>query len=305
MSQSPQEPTEKFKPNLSGPQETLLAILDARAIDARSANPILNDQYAAQIVDKLDYNFAKLGMDAPKAAVLAVRAKYLDRWAAEALQQARQQGEPVTVLHLAAGLDTRALRLQDACGDGNGKEDEEPLVRWVDVDLLDVVEVRRRLRLPEPDAARMRYELVGADVTDEGWLGRLGLPRDRRTFVVFEGLTMYLQPEQGRALVEALTSYFVGGGGRNQMAFDCLNWFPLLVQRIEPIVSQTGSKFSWPINDSRELEGWHEGLRLRDDVWGSDNPENVNLPAIMKWPYWLASWIPGLRTMARFVRYEW
>lgn len=309
MASATQAPAEKFKPNLSGTQETLLAILHVRALDANSASPILGDQYAKRIVDQLDYDFSKLGVAKEKAAILAVRAKVLDRWVAEALLQAGQQGEPLTVLHLAAGLDTRALRLQEALGgvgvggDGDGDGEQGPRVRWIDVDLPDVVEVRKKLHLPEPDAGRMRYELVGADVTEENWLARLSVPRNGATFVVFEGLTMYLQPAQGRALVETLTSYFVGG--RNQMAFDCVNWLSLLGQRLEPILSSTGSRFSWGIDEPAELEGWHQGLRLRDTVLAFDNPENKHLPGVVQWIFWVLSWIPGLRTMGMYLNYEW
>ncbi|ROW06697.1 hypothetical protein VPNG_06776 [Cytospora leucostoma] len=310
MAPPTQAPAEKFKPNLSGTQETLLAILHVRALDAKSPRPILGDQYAKRIVDQLDYDFSKLGVAKEKAAILAVRAKVLDRWVAEALQQAKQQREPLTVLHLAAGLDTRALRLQEAFGSvggdgggGGGGGEHEVNVRWIDVDLPDVVEVRKKLRLPEPDAGLMRYEVVGADVTEENWLSRLNIPRDGTTFVVFEGLTMYLQPAQGRTLVETLTSYFVGG--RNQMAFDCVNWLSLLGQRLEPILSSTGSKFSWGIDEPRELEGWHNGLRLRDTVLAFDNPENKNLPGVVQWIFCVLSWVPGLRTMGMYLNYEW
>lgn len=288
---------DRLRPNLTGAQETLLAILYSRALDAKTATPILGDKYAVRLVDQLDYDFSKLHLISLKAAAIVLRARFLDRWTVQFLQQAQHDGEPVTVLHLAAGLDTRALRLQEHCvKDG-------PHIRWVDVDLPDVVDVRRRLRLPEPDNGNMQYELASADVTDELWLAKLRLPRDRKTLVVFEGLSMYLQPAHGRALIEQLTGYFVKAG--NQMAFDCFNWFPLMVQRLEPIVTSTGSSFSWAINDPKELEGWHQGLHLRDEILPADNPENARLPIVMRCFCWIVSWIPGLRTSARYVRYEW
>lgn len=301
MDLSSNAPMHKIKPNLSGTQETLLDILQCRAYDAKSANPILNDQYAVRIVDQLDYDFARLGSARRKAAMISVRTKWLDRFVADFLQQARQQREPVTVLHLAAGLDTRALRLQGVCENGDGGKD--PLVRWVDVDLPDVVEVRQKLGLPEPEARRMQYQLVGANVTSENWLPELGLPRDRATFVVFEGLTMYLQPVQGRNLIETLTGYFVGGG--NQMAFDCVNWLAIACQRLEPMLAKTGSCFTWAVNEPSDMEDWHQGLRLRDEVLAVDNSENAKLHPFSRWICWFFSWIPGLRTMWRYVRVEW
>ncbi|ROW03116.1 hypothetical protein VMCG_05821 [Cytospora schulzeri] len=301
MDLSSKAPTVKIRPNLSGTQETLLAILQCRLIDARSAKPILNDQYAARIIDQLDYDFDRLGADKRKAGIMSVRAKWLDRWVGDFLQQARQQRQPVTVLHLATGLDTRALRLQEVCevvGEG-----QDPLVHWVDVDLPDVVDVRQRLGLPEPEARRMQYRLVGADVTSEGWLSRLDLPRDRSTCIVFEGLTMYLQPAQGRTLLETLTGYFVGGG--NQMAFDCINWVTIATQKLEPMLAKTGSRFIWAVNKPREMERWHQGLRLRDEVLATTNSENAKLDTLGRWAFWVCSLIPGLRTMGRFVRFAW
>lgn len=293
-----QTPARRFKPNLTGAQETLLAILHARALDAKATPPILGDQYAVQLVNQLDYDFSKLWVIWLKAAVVVLRARFLDQWTAEFLQQAQHDGEPVTVLHLAAGLDTRALRLQGHRSEGKG-----PDVRWVDVDLPEVIDVRRRLGLPEPNTNSMQYEMVGADVTDALWLAKLRLPRGRRTLVVFEGLSMYLQPAQGRMLIEQLTDYFVGPG--NQLVFDCFNWFPLMVQRFEPIVASTGSKLSWAINDPKELEGWHRGLHLTGEVLPADNPENVRLPIIARCFCWIVSWVPSLRTSARYLRYEW
>lgn len=318
MATDPQSttPPPKINPNLSGPQETLLGILESRAIDARAAHPVLGDAHAVRILSRLDYDFRKLGVTSTKAAVLALRARCLDRWAANFLREARRRREPVTVLHLAAGLDTRALRLQEQLPPpGSGKEDDDnddgggagpSEVLWVDADLPDVVAVRRRLEIPAPETGGprgMRYELKAADVTDENWLARLGLPRDRRTFVIFEGLTMYLPPEQGRAFMQALTSYFVAEG--NEMAFDCVSWLLVAMHKLEPIVRNTNSSFQWYIDDPKELEQLHEGLRLRETILPVDNPGNADLPALPRWLLWIVSWIPLLRTVTHYARLEW
>jgi O-methyltransferase involved in polyketide biosynthesis len=292
-----QNRAQKLKPNLTGAQETLLAILYSRALDAKTPTPILGDQYAVRIADQLDYDFSKLHIFWFKAAAIALRARFLDQWTAEFLQKSQRDSEDVTILHLAAGLDTRALRLQEHCAKRG------PSVHWVDADLPDVIDVRRRLRLPEPDTDRIQYEMTAVDVTDELWLAKLRLPRDRKTIVVFEGLSMYLQPSQGRALIQQLTTYFVRSG--NQLVFDCFNWLLLLFQRLEPIVTSTGSTMSWAINDPTELEGWHQGLHLTGEILPSDNPENFRLPMFMRWFCWIVSWVPGLRTSARYLRYEW
>lgn len=291
----------RIQPNLTGAPETLLAILIARAIDAKSPRPVLGDEHAARIVDRLDYDFSKLGVHSYKAEAFALRARYLDRWVAAFLDHARLQNEPVTVLHLAAGLDTRALRLQEHLGGANSTSGE--LIHWVDTDLPAVVNVRRRLDIPEPGAAAMRYELKAADVAEKHWLAELGLPRDRKTFVVFEGLTMYLEPSCGRALIENLTNYFVAEG--NQMAFDCVHQGVVTMQKLEPIVRNTNAAFLWAINDSRDIEAYHRTLQLREEVSAVDNPGNADLSLLMRWALWLASWIPGTKRQCRYVRFKW
>lgn len=291
----------KLKPNLTGAPETMLAIVAARAIDSNSSHPILGDAYALGILQSLDYDFSKLGVRGYKAAVLALRARYLDRWVAAFLAQARQQNETVTVLHLAAGLDTRALRLQEELRTNQATAME--MVHWVDVDLPAVVDVRQRLMIPEPTVPGMRYELKAADVVEENWLAKLGLPRHQRTFVVFEGLTMYLDPAKGRALIQDLTDYFVAEG--NQMAFDCVHSWTLLVQKVEPIVRNTSSSFRWAIDDSRELEACHQGLQLREEVSAMDNPGIAEMSTVLRWLIWLVCWIPVFKRQSRFVRFEW
>lgn len=297
----PPHSSRKLKPNLTGAPETLLAILVARAIDANCARPILNDQNATRIVQSLDYNFSKLGVHAYKAAVLALRARYLDRWVAAFLAQAWQQSETVTVLHLAAGLDTRALRLEEALRTANGSSAE--LVHWVDIDLPAVVDVRQRLSIPEPTTSGFRYELKAADVAEENWLAKLELPRNQRTFVVFEGLTMYLEPTRGRALIQDLTDYFVAEG--NQMAFDCIHLGVVLMQKLEPILRNTSSSFRWAINNPRDLEACHHGLQLREEISAVDNPGNSEMSGLLSWLFWFVSWIPGTKQQARYVRFEW
>ena len=75
-----------------------------------------------------------------------------------------------TVLHLGCGLDSRVFRI-----------DPPATVRWYDVDLPDVIDLRRRL-YPE----RHDYELIATSVTDLRWLD--GIPADRPVLVVAEGL---------------------------------------------------------------------------------------------------------------------
>jgi O-methyltransferase len=65
---------DKTKVHLTQVQETLIITLRAKALDHRSKKPILNDEQADQILNRIDYDFGKLkslGND----NVIVVRAK--------------------------------------------------------------------------------------------------------------------------------------------------------------------------------------------------------------------------------------
>ena len=91
-----------------------------------------------------------------------------------------------TVINLAAGLDARPWRLE-----------LPPDLRWVDVDLPDILKYKTdSLKNEKP---RCRYEAVAADMTDaearRSLFSRIGA-ESKHTFIVTEGLLIYLTPEQ-------------------------------------------------------------------------------------------------------------
>jgi methyltransferase (TIGR00027 family) len=98
------------------------------------------------------------------------------------------------VVNLAAGLDTRAWRL-----------DVPPSLRWVDVDLPGILGYKTDAMRSQ--APRCRYEAIHADLTDErqrqSVLGR-AVGDAERTLAVSEGLLVYLTAEQVAALAAGL-----------------------------------------------------------------------------------------------------
>ena len=86
---------------------TNLATLYGRALDYRSAHPILGDKAADDAVRRIDYDFTKIGISRDRAVSVVLRAKPIDDWAAEYL---REHPDAI-VLHLGCGMDTRFQRL--------------------------------------------------------------------------------------------------------------------------------------------------------------------------------------------------
>jgi methyltransferase (TIGR00027 family) len=99
-----------------------------------------------------------------------------------------------TVLNLAAGLDTRPYRLY--------LPDD---LRWIEVDLPEIVEYKNRLLVAEQPGCLLRR--IGLDLTDvrqrRQLFKELG-QRTQHTLVITEGLLMYLSESQVGALAADL-----------------------------------------------------------------------------------------------------
>jgi O-methyltransferase involved in polyketide biosynthesis len=246
--------------HLTKEKETYLATLYGKALDSRVENPILGDTFADEVVRRIDFDFEKLKLPSGGAITLPTRAKHLDSWTREFLDSHPQS----TVLHLGCGLDSRVFRI-----------DPPATVRWYDVDLPDVIELRRRLY-----PARHDYEMIPSSVTDPHWLARI--PAERPVLVVAEGLVQYLSEQDAVALFNRITEHFLCG----QIIFDAYSRLTVrlinLAVRLNALLSKpttAGTRMFLPfgIDDPREIEKKVPRLRLITSVPFLTMPELVAL----------------------------
>jgi O-methyltransferase involved in polyketide biosynthesis len=263
----------------TGTQETMLATLYGRALDSRSRNSVLNDTAAGDAVQRIDYDFGKTGVKATDAVGIAIRAKVLDTWTSSFLAE----HPSATVLHLACGLDTRVERLNPSAS-----------VRWFDVDLPQVMELRSRL-LPPPSGD---YHQISASVTDPEWLA--SVPDDRPTVAVFEGLSMYLTEDQGHQLIQRITARFPGG----QLLFDVYGTWAIKLQKLMPAIRHAGATLHWGVDDPHEIEALHPGLECLDALRSVDLPGLDKLPMSGRISLAVTARIPKLRDMGRIMRFR-
>ncbi|MDH6678645.1 methyltransferase (TIGR00027 family) [Rhodococcus sp. LBL1] len=213
---------------------TNLCTLYVRACESHSPAPILGDDAAAEAVNRIDYDWARMRRYVRSGFsqyLVAMRAKQLDDWSVDFLSR----HPDAVVVHLGCGMDTRAFRVHPPA-----------TVQWFDVDQPHVIALRRRIYND-----RAGYRTIGSSVTDEAWLH--GIPADHPTLIVAEGLLMYLTGPEVRALLQRLTDRFDSG----ELVFDTL--------------SPTGPRLSkmftrgivrWGIRDVHEMERWNPRLRL-------------------------------------------
>ncbi|CAJ1495133.1 class I SAM-dependent methyltransferase [[Mycobacterium] kokjensenii] len=194
------------KVTLTGVSETALLTLNARAVEARRSDGILEDPLAITLADSIDYDFSKFG---PTRQDIALRALAFD----DQTRRFLRQHPTGTVVALAEGLQTSYWRVSAGVPDTG--------FRWLTVDLPPIVEIRSRL-LP----AAPKISVCAQSALDYSWMDRVD--PDNGVFISAEGLLMYLQPEQSLGLIQECARRFPGG----RMLFDVPPpWMAAVIRR--------------------------------------------------------------------------
>lgn len=211
--------------DLTGASETLLLPLHARAEHTLSARPRFEDRAAVDLIARLDYDFSEARRDRLMSDGVILRTLTLDPLVSGFL--ATHPG--ATVVNIACGLDTRFHRLDDG------------VVTWYDLDLPDVIALRRRL-LGEDE----RHRTIAASALDPAWPAQVEAAGD--VLVVIEGLSMYLTEEQVRGLMDIIAGSLPG-------ATVLIEVMPRLFQRYgrERSVVATGACFTYGCSDAEEF----------------------------------------------------
>lgn len=272
--------TRTEKVALTGVKETLLITLYAKARESRRPDSLLRDTYAADAVERIDYDFGKLRVRRDDAVGIAMRALAFDRLVTDFVAR----HPDAIVLQLGCGLDTRIQRLAPPAG-----------VRWYDVDYPDVIALREKLFPP-----RDGYTTIGSSVTDLDWLTRV--PRDAPTLVVAEGLVMYLTEADVRDVFRAITAHASGG----EIAFDVLSRLGLKLVQHNRMVRATGAVLSWSLDDPRRVETLVPPLKLIGEYapYDPDSAEFKHFRLVTRAAIRLMNAFPPLRRLGRLLRYR-
>lgn len=223
--------------SLTNLQKTLLITLHGKALESEFEESILNDCYAAEVAEKIDFDFSQFKLSHNAIVALAIRAKALDRWTEGFLKENRQ----ANVIHIGCGLDSRHLRLNPDGG-----------VAWWEVDYPEVMKLREKVYERQPAC-----HLVGTDILESEWLE--AIPSDVPTMVVAEGVLPYFPEETAIRFLSNVVSHFDSG----QIAFDAYNRWGVLWLNQLPIMRQTQEKLHWAVDDPMRLELAVPRMRLK------------------------------------------
>lgn len=280
----------KTEIEMGSEEEKLLMIWYLRVRDAASEHPILEDKHAADIMDKIKFDITRstFKLDPAYVHYICGRSKQIDDWAQDFLDQ--HTFEDVLVLQLACGLDSRCLRL-------NRRKD----VKWIDVDRPKVTNLRRRLVSP-PESGD--YTLMTAFVSedDDSWLRKI--PADKPTLIIMEGLTYYMEPDQGVRLFKRLLGHFSHGN----LVFDTIGSIGVAFTSLINPVRKFDSRLKWGVDDASDFLKLDSRLVLRSSIFTHEYLETG--PFAKGYPPMFGGWtplismLPGFKKNGQFLRFE-
>lgn len=166
-------------------------------------------------------------------------------------------------------------------------------VDWYDIDLHDVIALRRRLF-----ELRAGLHVVGVSVTDPQLLG--GIAGDREILVVAEGLTPYLRRTDGLAMLRRIVGHFESG----EMLLDGFSRAGVWLLQRHPPVKASGAQLDWSIGARASWNGPYRGW-CSCEWWFADAEEIRRFYSSRYW--WLMQLLFRLtpvRRLGRGLRYH-
>lgn len=248
---------------LSGVSETYLAPLYWRAVESLRPDAMIKDEKAVALVTQKSYLFdqvKQIPMNELLNSMRIIFTREMDRYARDFLSRHPQ----AVVVHIGCGLDSRFDRVDDG------------QVEWYDLDLPDVIELRRKFIGDE----RKRYHLLGCSVLEDAWLEavkapiKLAVHSPRPFMFLAETVFVYFTEAQVKSLVLTLCNHFPGA----ELVFD--GWRPYEIWLGNRYISNSSfaGLMQWGFWHGQVIEDW--GLQITDggirllDEWGFfDQPE--------------------------------
>lgn len=254
------EPPERTRPEKLSFSAQLCAASRAIETELPPEERLINDPYAAAFAGEEAFAMTRTirqkVQDDSKSPRIPIRTRYFDDFATAALRHLA--GQPAQFVSLAAGLESRAFRL-----DGLSKD-----VALFEVDVADVLAWKEKVLAtfdPPPVVLAASRTVLVADLSKVGWAQRLklrGFDNAVPTVWLVEGLLYYLEPERVSQLLAEIAEVSAPGSRmlfsavtklRNAGKAGPVNMFISAMPNPDEIVTAAG----WRFDFADELGGFH------------------------------------------------
>ena len=234
-------------------EQTAFLTVYARALESRWRRPILGDRLADEVVGRIDYDFAGLGVQASVVCQTALRAKMLD----DRVRDFVHKHHDAVVVDLGAGLDSGFYRV-----------DPPPSVDWYSVDLPGILALRDEALPTNPHS-----HSVPVSLAEKHWPETI--PGDRPTMLIADGLFAFLPEPVIVAIFRRITDHFSTG----EFAFNDygrIGWVSKLAIKLYPqkMFKDVGSQWGYAgFKDAHHPETWNPRMRLVEEASLAYEPE--------------------------------
>ncbi len=202
-----------------------------RAKATRANSPILSDAKALQIVGKLGLDLQDFDrvLHPSNELFTIARVRALD----DLVRGFLIEHPKATIINLGAGLDTGFFRTD------NG------LLVWFDVDLPQVIELRRELI---PETQRNRY--ISGSILEPEWVKEV-TAESKATFLLASGVMVYFRKAELRKLLSLLLESFPAA----ELAFDVQSWITnFFGNRRLKTAGMGAARFQWAARSARPIQ---------------------------------------------------
>lgn len=204
---------------------------------------ILRDPKAEEIWEKEGFQLKGKAKSKWLTYYMGMRSAVFDCWT----QMQLRENPQAVILHLGCGLDSRCIRVDAG----------ENL--WYDVDFPEVIAERKRY-FAESEICHM----IASDIREDGWWKEI--PSGETAIVVMEGISMYLHPQELKAVLKGLKDHF----GDVRVLMDSYTVFAAKATKYKNPINQVGVTQVYGLEDPRELEEDTELTFLREHTMTPD-----------------------------------
>ena len=265
-------------------EQTAFLTVYARALESRWRRPILGDRLADEVVGRIDYDFAGLGVQASVVCQTALRAKMLD----DRVRDFVHKHHDAVVVDLGAGLDSGFYRV-----------DPPPSVDWYSVDLPGILALRDEALPTNPHS-----HSVPVSLAEKHWPETI--PGDRPTMLIADGLFAFLPEPVIVGIFRRITDHFSTG----EFAFNDygrIGWVSKLAIKLYPqkMFKDVGSQWGYlGFKDAHHPETWNPQMTLVEEASLAHAPEVDLFPGWIRIPTKLMGKSKTGARKARILRYR-
>jgi len=231
--------TERMSVNLGNVQKTLFLPLWGRTIESKKRKPLLLDEAAVNIINRVDFDFSQMARNLDQLTQIAwIKRSLICDKVIRIFLAKHPQG---TVVNIGCGLDTTFERVD------NGK------VNWFDLDLPDVIELRSKFITQSE-----RRKFISSSFLDKEWLDGLG-KRENVLFIA-AGVFYYYTEQEIKTFILQLLDKYPG----SELLFDVCSPIGMRIAN-KKVVESSGldekSNLTWGLQDKKVLLTWDSRIK--------------------------------------------